>query len=113
MTVDASFASNPILEMKPTDPRPTIVEVNSVVSIKLLTYSWSPWVVDTKDSVETYPEVPRPVTVDASFASRPIVEINPRDPRPTIVEVNSVVSIKLLTYSWSPWVVDTKDSVET
>jgi len=85
-----------------------IDEVNSVGSIKLLTYSWSPWVVDTRDKVETYPDDPRPATVDANLPPKP----NPNTVE-VMEEVNSVGSIKLLIYSWSPWVVDTRDKLET
>ena len=42
----------------------TIVEASSVGSINVLMKVWRPRVVESKLRVETYPAVPRPVTVD-------------------------------------------------
>jgi hypothetical protein len=44
-----------------------MVEANSVGSIKLLIYSSRPCVVDTREREETYPDDPRPSTVDSRF----------------------------------------------
>ena len=53
-----------------------------------------------------YPSVPRPTKLLVIALLIPAVLINPSVPNPTTVEVNSVGSTKLLTYSYSPCVVD-------
>ena len=52
------------------------------------------------------PKVPRPCAVDATAYVRPNVETKPDVPRPIIVLVSSVGSIKLLIYWVKPRLVE-------
>jgi hypothetical protein len=52
---------------------------------------------DVSESVETYPAVPRPWTVEARFGPSPIPKTVD-----VILEASSVGSTKLLIYSWRP-----------
>ena len=66
-----------------------------------------PATVDCKEADETYPNVPKPIVVDVTFESNPTEERNPIVPNPIIVDVNSVGSINVLIYVVNPWVVET------
>jgi hypothetical protein len=85
------------------------VEANSVGSMKLLTYAWSPWVVETKERVETYPVAPRPSTVDTRF---PVVT-SPLPPPPTEPSAVEKLEIEIPMVDWRPAVVETNERLET
>ena len=76
-SVEPNFASRPILEIKPTVPRPVTVLVSSIGSIIELIL------------------LVRPMTVEFMIVVKPIVEIKPAVPRPMILEASSTGSIML------------------
>jgi hypothetical protein len=62
---------------------------------------WKKRVVDTKDTLETYPTVPKPITVEVRFDCNPIPATVERT-----VDASSVGSINVLMYRSRPKVVE-------